>query len=395
MKTYRGDLHIHIGRAAGKAVKITASKELTIRNILHTAQSKGLHIIGIVDCIAEPAQAELKEMLNSGLLTEMPEGGLLYQQSVVLIPGAEVETRESEGPAHWLIYFPTTERLLEFYRYWRPSVTNPNLSTQVSSLSALMLAEKTRELEGIFMPAHTFTPHKGALGSGACRLAGIFPTPILDWIKGIELGLSADTAMADRITELDGKTFFSNSDAHSLAKIGREYNLLTMANPNFMELAYTVAGHAGRHVAANYGLHPLLGKYHRSYCHLCNKTICAPPPAVFCPDCGGKDITLGVADRLEDIADRPPLMQSKEPPGRPPYRYQIPLDLIPGIGKATIDRLTTAFGSELAALHEAEQNDLVAVAGIKTAGRIMAARTGSFYLLPGGGGKYGQIKIAD
>ncbi|MEW6661475.1 MAG: endonuclease Q family protein [Bacillota bacterium] len=395
MKTYRGDLHIHIGRAAGKAIKITASNELTIRKILDATQYKGLDIVGIVDCIAEPAQAELKEMLNSGLLAEIPEGGLLYQQSVVLILGAEIETREIEGPAHWLAYFPTIDHLTEFHRYWRPSVTNTNLSTQVSSLPALMLAEKTRELEGIFMPAHTFTPHKGALGSGAYRLADIFQSPILDWINGIELGLSADSAMAYRITELDGKTFFSNSDAHSLAKIGREYNLLVLESPTFKELVYAAAGQAGRHVAGNYGLHPLLGKYHRSFCHHCNTTISTPPPAVLCPACSGRDITLGVADRLEQIADRPPLPQGAEPPGRPPYLYQVPLDLIPGIGKAAIDRLTHAFGSELAALHEAEQHELIEVVGNKIAGRIMAARKGFLELLPGGGGKYGQVKIAD
>jgi len=395
VKIFRGDLHVHIGRAAGKAVKITASNELTIIRILEASQFKGLDIIGIVDCIAEPVLAELKEMLNTKLLTEMPDGGLLYQQSIVLVLGAEIETKEIEGPAHWLAYFPNIDSLTEFHRYWRPSVTNATLSTQVSSLPAFMLAEKTRELEGIFMPAHAFTPHKGALGSGACRLSDIFKIPVFDWIKGIELGLSADTAMAYRISELDGKTFFSNSDAHSIAKIGREYNLLAMEKPTFKELIYVAAGQADRRVTGNYGLNPLLGKYHRSFCHQCNLTIDSPPPAVLCPVCSGRDVTLGVADRLEQISDRPSLAQSEVPRSRPPYNYQVPLDLIPGIGKAAINRLAHAFGSELAALHEANQNELINIVGGKIAERIMAARNGGFKLLPGGGGKYGQVKIAD
>jgi uncharacterized protein (TIGR00375 family) len=395
LKTYRADLHIHIGQAAGKAVKITASKELTIRKILDAAQYKGIDMVGIVDCIAEPAQTELKEMLNLGFLKEIPGGGLLSQNSVVLIPGAEIETREVEGPAHWLAYFPTINHLSKFYSFWRPSVANGKLSTQVSSLPALRLAEKTQELDGIFMPAHTFTPHKGALGSGACRLANIFPTPVLEWIKGIELGLSADTVMAYRIAELDGKTFFSNSDAHSLGKIGREFNLLAMESPTFIELMRAVAKEAGRHVSKNYGLHPLLGKYHRSFCHNCCLIIDTPPPAVVCPKCCGKNITLGVADRLENIADRPSLAHGTAPPGRPPYHYQVSLDLIPGIGNAAVNKLTRAFGSELKALHETEYNDLVKVAGNKIAARIIAARKGLFELLPGGGGQYGHVKMAD
>lgn len=49
LKLY-GDLHVHIGRAGGKPVKITASRALDLRTILfEDAPRKGLDIIGIVD----------------------------------------------------------------------------------------------------------------------------------------------------------------------------------------------------------------------------------------------------------------------------------------------------------------------------------------------------------
>ena len=49
----------------------------------------------------------------------------------------------------------------------------------------------------------------------------------------MSFGLSADTEYADRIRELSGKKFLTNSDAHSLPKIAREYNTFEMENISF------------------------------------------------------------------------------------------------------------------------------------------------------------------
>ena len=49
----------------------------------------------------------------------------------------------------------------------------------------------------------------------------------------MSFGLSADTDYADRIRELADKKFLTNSDAHSLPKIAREYNTFEMENISF------------------------------------------------------------------------------------------------------------------------------------------------------------------
>ena len=49
----------------------------------------------------------------------------------------------------------------------------------------------------------------------------------------MNFGLSADTEYADRIRELANKKFLTNSDAHSLPKIAREYNTFEMENISF------------------------------------------------------------------------------------------------------------------------------------------------------------------
>ena len=55
-------------------------------------------------------------------------------------------------------------------------------------------------------------------------------------IKAVELGLSADTEIADEISELKDKYFVTNSDAHSLPRIAREYNKLLVENISFKEV---------------------------------------------------------------------------------------------------------------------------------------------------------------
>lgn len=51
-----------------------------------------------------------------------------------------------------------------------------------------------------------------------------------------------------------------------------------------------------------------------------------------------------------------------------------------------------AFGTEMAVLHEAAEEDLARVVPPKTAALIVKARSGKLELKAGGGGTYGKIK---
>src|SRR5690625_6682345 len=110
---------------------------------------------------------------------------------------------------------------------------NITLSSQRYYGSAKELQYKVKELEGLFIPAHVFTPFKSLYGKGVTEsLTEVFDADLID---GIELGLSSDTKMADQIEELHRYTFLTNSDSHSLAKIGREYQQIKMMEPSFQE----------------------------------------------------------------------------------------------------------------------------------------------------------------
>src|SRR5699024_2760806 len=149
----------------------------------------------------------------------------------------------------------------------KPRMKNISLSSQRYYGLATQLQEKVKQLHGLFIPAHVFTPFKSVYGKGVKHSL----TEILDGslIDAIELGLSSDTMMADQIKELHPFTFVTNSDSHSLAKIGREYQQINLKAATFKELKKALHQIEGREIVANYGMNPLLGKYYSTVCREC------------------------------------------------------------------------------------------------------------------------------
>ena len=127
----------------------------------------------------------------------------------------------------------------------------------------------------------------------------------------MNFGLSADTDYADRIRELANKKFLTNSDAHSLPKIAREYNTFEMENISF-ESFKKVLGYEDQiqnddnkklnYIVCNNGMYPKLGKYNKTYCDMC-KCVSEIEDGK-CKKCGSKKIVKGVEDRIFEIADR-------------------------------------------------------------------------------------------
>jgi uncharacterized protein (TIGR00375 family) len=374
-------------------VKVTASKELTFANIAaECTDCKGIAIAGIVDCASPRVIADIDRLIAHGELEELPDGGLRYRDAVTLIPGAEFETTELDrGQSHHVSYFATVAQLKDFSALLSQYVTNIDLSSQACRMPAADLLRICDSVGGTFVPAHSFTPHKSAYGSCTRRLERMFPGAALDSIPAIELGLSADAELADRIGELHSKTLVTNSDAHSLPKIGREYNTIEMQGASFAEVAMALRREGGRRVTANYGLDPRLGKYHRTVCEDCEWKALTEPPVLVCQVCGSVRVTVGVLDRIVQIQDRP---QPQHPPHRPPYHYQVPLAFVPNVGPVTLNRLINQFGSEMAVLHEASADALRQTVGARIADLILLARSGELPLLPGGGGEYGKAVVA-
>lgn len=386
------DLHIHIGRTFhNRAVKITASNQLTFSNIIYESlHRKGMHMVGIIDCHSPEVQEEIDECIKKGMIEELQDGGLRYkspQGELTVIMGVETEIRLGKGGAHFLCYFPDRISLKSFSQWYGTKVKNVHLSTQRMYTDAQTLLEETISRGGIMYPAHAFTPYKSVYGACVDLLSNEVD---IGKIPAIELGLSSDSHLANGVAEIRDKTFLTNSDAHSIEKIAREYQDFKLAKANFKELYLALWRKEGRGVKANYGLHPQLGKYYRSRCLHCMEIV-ADPNLSNCPYCGQegkKGFVKGVLDRFQEISED---RKAPVPNHRPPYIHQVPLEFIPGIGTKRMKKLLEAFGTEMAILHHIPIEQLAQVVGDEAAKNIEASRKGEITFSEGGGGLYGKI----
>jgi len=383
MAVIYGDLHIHIGRTShGDPVKITASPQLSLANLPNIAKKKGLGLLGIVDAATKGVLCDLKRMHQDGELVPLPGGGYRWQ-GLTLLLGHEVELAHRPGKvAHFLAYFPDLHSLQNYAARVSSWMTNSSLSTQKVKVAPDLWLQEVVGNGGVCLAAHAFTPHKGVYGNCVRALGDMFSQPQL--ITGLELGLSANTDMALQVTDTHGYAYVSNSDAHSLATVAREFTAYDLPEANF-EAWVQALDHQGQGIVATYGLEPLLGKYHRSFCNRCQLVVDEDHPVFQCPHCNGPMI-LGVWDRLADIRDL-----RAQPPPRPPYRAHVPLLMLSGVGPKTYEELTQSLGTEIDILYTVNLENIAHVAGLTLAAQIEAVRLGLLPISPGGGGKYGRV----
>lgn len=383
MNSYFADLHIHIGRDWNyKPVKITGANNLTLTNILIDAsRNKGISLIGVIDCHVPAVQEEIKKLIAENKAIEHKDGGIRFEK-VTLLLGTEIEIYDDNcrGPIHVLCFFPYLSNISAFTDWLSERMTNITLSSQRYYGSAKDLQYKVKELSGLFIPAHIFTPFKSLYGKGVAHsLTEVFDPDLID---AVELGLSSDTEMANGISEIAGYTFLSNSDAHSLPKIGREYQEIDMQEPSFKEFNWALHRVDGRGIVSNFGMNPMLGKYYHTVCKECLTPAVKGNP---CPNCGSMKKINGVKERIEELTTE------QEQPVRPPYVHQIPLEYLPSLGPKTFRKLLDKFGTEMNIVHRAEMEQLKEVVPEKLAQAIIDNRSGSLQIQPGGGGKYGSI----
>ncbi len=411
------DLHVHVARAGGRPVKIAASPRLTLPGIIaESIERKGLDIVGIVDAQSPPVLEELAGLEAAGELVPLPGGGLEVSSGgrrLLFVLASEVEADEPGiGPVHYIVFLPDLDAARGFSSFLEGRVTNVSLSSQRARVAGDELARWALRAEGFLVPAHVFTPFKGYFGQGGTDLGRSFSDQALEAVPAVELGLSADTDLADLVPSLAPFTYLTSSDAHSPETIAREHTAFARAGEptapragnggtgyDFARLARVIR--AGE-LLANYGLDPRLGKYHRAFCPKCGFTSNEEAAARrVCPACGRGGLVGGVYDRIRTIAGEAATVSVDAPAAggrprraRPPYVHTIPLRYLPGVGPATLRKLLGAFGTELDVLHRVPEEDLAAVAGERLAEAIVRARAGteSLDITPGAGGRYGRLR---
>jgi len=175
------------------------------------------------------------------------------------------------------------------------------------------------------IPAHVWTPWFGLFGSkkGFDSVEGCFQDQARH-IYAIETGLSSDPAMNWRLSNLDKYTIISNSDAHSFWpwRIGREATIFDVPELSYDNIIKAIRTKKG--LKETIEVSPFFGKYHLTghrNCQIGFESQEAEKIHNICPKCK-RELTVGVAARVEELADRP---EGYMPKDAIPFRTLLPL----------------------------------------------------------------------
>jgi len=233
-------------------------------------------------------------------------------------------------------------------------------------------------------------------------------------ILAIETGLSSDPQMNWRIPELDSYAIVSNSDSHSLERIGREANVFE-TELSYNGIVNAIKNSTPKNIKENnfsevkppkilYTIEffPEEGKYHYDGHRLCGVSFSpfdSKKHNNTCPKCG-KPLTIGVMHRVEQLAKRPADFFD---PKRPGFKKLVTLDEIIadalGIGKTSktvweiYKDLILNFENELNILLNVPISEIKLASNELIAEGVKRVREGKLYIFPGYDGEYGKVYI--
>jgi len=414
------DLHIH--SKYSRAV----SPGMTLENIALWAEKKGIQVMGTGDFTHPQWFHEIKTKLEpeeEGLF-KLKAGEVLHS-SITGITGndsrmqnsalstrflltTEISSIYSKGGKvrriHNLVFAPSIETVEKINTKlgWIGNLKadgRPILGLDSKKLLKIVLDIDPR---CVLAPAHAWTPWFSIFGSmsGFNSIEECFEE-MSPHIFAIETGLSSDPAMNWRLSVLDKISLISNSDSHSLQKLGREANVFdcelsysgiidAIKSKNPQKFLYTIE------------FFPEEGKYHYDGHRDCGVYFSPEETEGHngtCPVCGRK-LTVGVLNRVHELADRP---IGGKPANAIPFKNLIPLDEIIGealgVGPKSkkvmeeYEKLISKFGSELNILLNVPYDEIIQASGSRLAEAIKRVREGKVNIRPGYDGEYGKISI--
>jgi len=216
-------------------------------------------------------------------------------------------------------------------------------------------------------------------------------------VHALETGLSSDPAMNWRISKLDKYNLVSFSDLHSFWpwRIGREVTLFD-TKLDYHEILSALRN--GEKINSTIEFWPDEGKYHYDGHRKCD--VCLSPKESIkindiCPKCKSK-LTIGVAHRVEELADRAP---GFKPKNSKPFLNLIPLsECISGVLGVDVftkkvwgeyNNLISKFGNEFNILLNVKEKELKNATSEKIVRAIIKNREQKINVKPGYDGVYG------
>ncbi|MBN2457638.1 DNA helicase UvrD [Candidatus Woesearchaeota archaeon] len=398
---YISDFHVH-----GKYSR-ACSKELTIDNLEKYARIKGVDILGTGDFSHPGWRAHIAEKLEEDS-TGSRDGILRTKTGFPFVLSTEYSFIYSQGGkgrrVHHVVLAPSLDVADQITETMKRHGRVDYDGRPIFGISSIEFTEEVMAIDKDIeiIPAHIWTPWFGALGSnsGFDSIKECFGDQVRH-IHAIETGLSSDPPMNWRLSQLDRFQIVSFSDLHSYWpwRIGREATVFDIAEDQLGYKKIIEAIRTGNGLAETIEVDPSYGKYHFDGHRKCG-VVMGPSESRrhnnICPVCR-KPLTVGVLQRVEELADRP---EGYMPKDRPGFRSLIPLhdiiSIIIGKGVATkatwqeYNRLLKLGKSENDVMLNISRDELLKSTDPQIADAIMLNREGRIKVRPGYDGVYGE-----
>lgn len=393
------DFHLHsrYSRATGKNTdlenidkwaKIKGVKVITCGDFTHPVWFKNL------EQKLEPAEPGLFKLKNSKTGTRF-----ILTTEISCIYTKKGKVRK----IHIVIFLPSLEKVKEFNNRLGNIGNIHSDGRPILGLDVIELLKITLDVsqDCLFVPAHCLTPWFSIFGSksGFDSIEECFDD-YAKHIYAIESGLSADPSMIWRIPNGRRVAILSNSDAHSVEKIGREANVFD-TKLDYYSILKAIKEKNPKEFLNTIEFYPQEGKYYNDGDRLCN--ISLNPKESFeyrelCPVCG-KRLVIGVLNRVQKLADQD---EGFVPENAIPFKNIVPLKEIIGeafgVGvvskkvKAEYEKIIEHF-SEFDVLLETPIEELKKIADSQVVEGIYRSRIGKVNIQPGFDGVFGKVKI--
>lgn len=366
---------------------------------------KGIDVLGTGD-ISHPAWVEnLKKNL-----VDNRNGTYGYKNLVFVLQG-EISLIYKQGGKqrriHHVYLVPNFEVLGQVNEWLDKKGRRDYDGRPIFGFSSIEFVEALKSISKDIevIPAHAWTSWYSIFGSksGFDSVRECFEDKTKH-IHAIETGMSSDPAMNWRLSQLDDYSLVSNSDSHSPYpwRLGREANVFDLKEITYENIINAIRTKKG--FSYTIETFPEYGKYHvdgHRNCDVCFSPEESKKHKNICPKCG-KEITIGVLNRVEQLADRP---AGYRPKTAIDFKSLLPLsELIASLNGTTpytkkvwdiYNILIERFGNEFNILLNASRESLEKVTDNRLASLIIKNREGNLTIEPGFDGVYGKLILAE
>src|SRR3989344_2997341 len=235
------DLHIH------SKYSRACSKDLELSKIARACERKGIDVVGTGDFTHPAWFSSIKEELQedgAGIFV-LKSGASPTKFLLTAELACIYKHRDAVRRLHLCVFAPSLSAVAALNEKLESRGCNIHSDGRpILGLSAKELLKIMLDIDPAFMmvPAHAWTPWFAVFGSksGYDSLEECFEE-MTPYIRAIETGLSSDPLMNRRVSGLDAITLISNSDAHSLEKLGREANVFDLEMVDYPSITGTIS----------------------------------------------------------------------------------------------------------------------------------------------------------